>query len=235
MYAEDKILIGCNENVCVELLPKLANRHGLIAGATGTGKTITLKTLAESFSDMGVPVFLADMKGDISGLAKIGSETDKIKTNVEKYGLAAKGFKCQAYPVEFWDLVGVKGLPVRVSLSEMGPTLLGKILNLSEAQQGVLNIVFKVADEKSLLIIDMKDLKSMINHVVENKAEYESEYGAIADKSANTILRSLITLEDQGGNDFFGEPALVLDDFMRVDDNGKGIINIRCSKIIPVT
>ena len=226
MYAEDKILIGCNENVCVELLPKLANRHGLIAGATGTGKTITLKTLAESFSDMGVPVFLADMKGDISGLAKIGSETEKIKTNVDKYGLAAKGFKYQAYPVEFWDLFGVKGLPVRVSLSEMGPTLLGKILNLSEAQQGVLNIVFKVADEKSLLIIDMKDLKSMINHVVENKAEYESEYGAIADKSANTILRSLITLEDQGGNDFFGEPALILDDFMRVDDNGKGIINI---------
>ena len=226
MYAEDKILIGCNENINVELLPKLANRHGLIAGATGTGKTITLKTLAESFSDMGVPVFLADMKGDISGLAKIGSETEKIKTNVDKYGLAAKGFKYQAYPVEFWDLFGVKGLPVRVSLSEMGPTLLGKILNLSEAQQGVLNIVFKVADEKSLLIIDMKDLKSMINHVVENKAEYESEYGAIADKSANTILRSLITLEDQGGNDFFGEPALILDDFMRVDDNGKGIINI---------
>ena len=226
MYAEDKILIGCNENINVELLPKLANRHGLIAGATGTGKTITLKTLAESFSDMGVPVFLADMKGDISGLAKIGSETEKIKTNVDKYGLAAKGFKYQAYPVEFWDLFGVKGLPVRVSLSEMGPTLLGKILNLSEAQQGVLNIVFKVADEKSLLIIDMKDLKSMINHVVENKAEYESEYGAIADKSANTILRSMITLEDQGGNDFFGEPALILDDFMRVDDNGKGIINI---------
>ncbi len=226
MYADDKILIGCNENVCVELQPKLANRHGLIAGATGTGKTITLKTLAESFSDMGVPVFLADMKGDISGLAKIGSETEKIKTNVEKYGLAAKGFKYQAYPVEFWDLFGSKGLPVRVSLSEMGPTLLGKILNLSEAQQGVLNIVFKVADEKSLLIIDMKDLKSMINHVVENKAEYESAYGAIAEKSANTILRSLITLEDQGGNEFFGEPALVLDDFMRVDDNGKGIINV---------
>ena len=226
MYAEDKILIGCNENVCVELQPKLANRHGLIAGATGTGKTITLKTLAESFSDMGVPVFLADMKGDISGLAKIGSETEKIKTNVEKYGLAAKGFKYQAYPVEFWDLFGAKGLPVRVSLSKMGPTLLGKILNLSEAQQGVLNIVFKVADEKSLLIIDMKDLKSMINHVVENKAEYESTYGAIAEKSANTILRSLITLEDQGGNEFFGEPALVLDDFMRVDDNGKGIINV---------
>ena len=226
MYAEDKILIGCNDNTCVSLSPKLANRHGLIAGATGTGKTITLKTLAESFSDMGVPVFLADMKGDISGLAKIGSETEKIKTNVEKYGLVAKGFKYQAYPVEFWDLFGQKGLPVRVTLSEMGPVFLSKILNLSEAQQGVLNIVFRVADAESLLIIDLKDLKSMINHVVANKDKYESEYGAIAEKTANTILRSLITLEDQGGNDFFGEPALDLNDFMKVDENGKGIINV---------
>ncbi|WP_459538318.1 helicase HerA-like domain-containing protein [Methanobrevibacter sp.] len=226
MFAEDKILIGCNENTEVFLLPKLANRHGLIAGATGTGKTITLKTLAESFSDLGVPVFLADMKGDISGLAKLGSETDKIKTNVEKYGLAAKGFKYEAYPVEFWDLFGEKGLPVRVTLSEMGPTLLSKILNLSEAQEGVLNIVFKVADEESLLIIDLKDLKSMINHVVENKDQYESQYGAIAEKSANTILRSLLKMEDQGGNDFFGEPALELSDFMKLDDNGKGVINV---------
>ena len=226
MFAEDKILIGCNENTEVFLLPKLANRHGLIAGATGTGKTITLKTLAESFSDLGVPVFLADMKGDISGLAKLGSETDKIKTNVEKYGLAAKGFKYEAYPVEFWDLFGEKGLPVRVTLSEMGPTLLSKILNLSEAQEGVLDIVFKVADEESLLIIDLKDLKSMINHVVENKDQYESQYGAIAEKSANTILRSLLKLEDQGGNDFFGEPALELGDFMKLDDNGKGVINV---------
>ena len=226
MFAEDKILIGCNENTEVFLLPKLANRHGLIAGATGTGKTITLKTLAESFSDLGVPVFLADMKGDISGLAKIGSETDKIKTNLEKYGLAAKGFKYEAYPVEFWDLFGEKGLPVRVTLSEMGPTLLSKILNLSEAQEGVLDIVFKVADEESLLIIDLKDLKSMINHVVENKDQYESQYGAIAEKSANTILRSLLKMEDQGGNDFFGEPALELGDFMKLDDNGKGVINV---------
>ena len=226
MFAEDKILIGCNENTEVFLLPKLANRHGLIAGATGTGKTITLKTLAESFSDLGVPVFLADMKGDISGLAKLGSETDKIKTNVEKYGLAAKGFKYEAYPVEFWDLFGEKGLPVRVTLSEMGPTLLSKILNLSEAQEGVLDIVFKVADEESLLIIDLKDLKSMINHVVENKDQYESQYGAIAEKSANTILRSLLKMEDQGGNDFFGELALELGDFMKLDDNGKGVINV---------
>ena len=226
MFTEGKILIGCNENTDVFLLPKLANRHGLIAGATGTGKTVTLKVLAESFSDLGVPVFLADMKGDISGLAKIGSGNDFITKNRERYGLDDKGFKFKEYPVEFWDLFGQKGLPVRVTLSEMGPVLLSKILNLSEAQSGVLNIVFKVADEKSLPIIDLKDLKSMINHVVENKAAYEGEYGAIAEKSANTILRSLITLEDQGGNDFFGEPALELADFMQVDDNGCGVINI---------
>ncbi|MBR6024196.1 MAG: DUF853 family protein [Methanobrevibacter sp.] len=218
MFVEDKILIGGD----VYLLPKMANRHGLIAGATGTGKTITLKTLAESFSDLGVPVFLADMKGDVSGLAKTGEMNDNVAKRIE--GLDS--FKLKSYPVEFWDLFGQKGLPVRVSLSEMGPTLLSKILNLTEAQSGVLNIVFKVADEESLLIIDIKDLKSMINHVVENKDVYEPKYGAIAAKSANTILRNLLTLEDQGGNDFFGEPALDLNDFIRVDDSGCGVINI---------
>ena len=226
MFAEEKILIGCNENTDVFLLPKLANRHGLIAGATGTGKTVTLKVLAESFSDLGVPVFLADMKGDVSGLAKVGSGNDFITKNREKYGLDAKGFKFKEYPVEFWDLFGEKGLPVRVTLSEMGPVLLSKILNLSEAQAGVLNIIFRVADEHSLPIIDLKDLKSMINYVVENKDQFESQYGAIAEKSANTILRSLIALEDQGGNDFFGEPALELNDFMQLDDNGCGVINV---------
>lgn len=226
MYAEDKILIGCNETEKVFLLPKLANRHGLIAGATGTGKTVTLKVLAESFSDLGVPVFLADMKGDISGLAKIGSPNEIISKNVEAFSLNDMGFNFHEYPVEFWDLFGDKGLPVRITLSEMGPQLLSKILNLSEAQSGVLNIVFRVADEESLLIIDIKDLKSMINHVVENKDKYEGEYGAIAVKSANTILRSLITLEDQGGNAFFGQPALELNDFIQLDDNGKGVINI---------
>ena len=218
MFVEDKILIGGD----VYLLPKMANRHGLIAGATGTGKTITLKTLAESFSDMGVPVFLADMKGDISGLAKPGEMNDNIAKRIE--GLDS--FKLKAYSVEFWDLFGQKGLPVRVTLSEMGPALLSKILNLTEAQSGVLNIVFKIADEKSLLIIDIKDLKSMINYVVENKEVYEPQYGAIAAKSANTILRNLLTLEDQGGNDFFGEPALDLNDFIKVDDSGCGVINI---------
>ena len=226
MFAENKILIGSNENKDVFLLPKVANRHGLIAGATGTGKTITLKTLAESFSDMGVPVFLADMKGDISGLAKTGQMNDKIQANVEKYGLAEKGFKFQNYPVEFWDLFGEKGIPIRVSISELGPTLLSKILNLTEAQEGVLNIVFRVADDESLLIIDLKDLKAMINHVVDNKDKYEGQYGSIATKSANTILRNLIALEDQGGNLFFGEPSLDLNDFIQIDDSGRGVINI---------
>lgn len=218
MFLEDKILIGGD----VYLLPKMANRHGLIAGATGTGKTITLKTLAESFSDMGVPVFLADMKGDISGLAKIGEMNDNVAKRIE----GIDSFKLKSYPVEFWDLFGQKGLPIRVTLSEMGPVLLSKILKLTEAQSGVLNIVFKVADDESLLIIDIKDLKSMINYVVEHKDVYEPQYGAIAAKSANTILRNLITLEDQGGNDFFGEPALELEDFIRVDDSGCGIINV---------
>ena len=226
MYAENNILVGANENTEVYLLSKLANRHGLIAGATGTGKTITLKTLAEAFSDMGVPVFLADMKGDVSGLAKVGEASSKTTERMEKYNLADKGFVFKSYPVEFWDLYGEKGLPIRVTISEMGPQLLSKILNLTEAQEGVLNIVFRVADEENLLLIDIKDLKSMINHVSENAEIYESTYGAIAKKSATTLLRSLLTLEEQGGDIFFGEPALDLADFMQCNDEGKGIINI---------
>ncbi len=226
MYAENNILVGANETTEVYLLSKLANRHGLIAGATGTGKTVTLKTLAEAFSDMGVPVFLADMKGDVSGLAKVGEANAKITERMEKYSLADKGFVFKSYPVEFWDLYGEKGLPIRVTISEMGPQLLSKILNLSEAQEGVLNIVFRVADDENLLLIDLKDLKSMINHVSDNAELYESQYGAVAKKSATTLLRSILTLEDQGGDLFFGEPALELSDFMQCNDEGKGIINV---------
>ena len=206
MYAENNILVGANENTEVYLLSKLANRHGLIAGATGTGKTVTLKTLAEAFSDMGVPVFLADMKGDVSGLAKVGEPNAKVTERMEKYKLADKGFVFKSYPVEFWDLYGEKGLPIRVTISEMGPQLLSKILNLSE--------------------IDLKDLKSMINHVSDNAELYESQYGAVAKKSATTLLRSILTLEDQGGDLFFGEPALELSDFMQCNDEGKGMINV---------
>ena len=226
MYAENNILVGANENTEVYLLSKLANRHGLIAGATGTGNTVTLKTLAEAFSDMGVPVFLADMKGDVSGLAKVGEPNAKVTERMEKYKLADKGFVFKSYPVEFWDLYGEKGLPIRVTISEMGPQLLSKILNLSEAQEGVLNIVFRVADDENLLLIDLKDLKSMINHVSDNAELYESQYGAVAKKSATTLLRSILTLEDQGGDLFFGEPALELSDFMQCNDEGKGMINV---------
>lgn len=226
MYAENNILVGANENTEVYLLSKLANRHGLIAGATGTGKTITLKTLAEAFSDMGVPVFLADMKGDVSGLAKVGEPNSKVTERMEKYNLADKGFVFKSYPVEFWDLYGEKGLPIRVTISEMGPQLLSKILNLSEAQEGVLNIVFRVADDENLLLIDIKDLKSMINHVSDNAELYENQYGAVAKKSATTLIRSLLTLEEQGGDIFFGEPALELSDFMQCNDEGKGMINV---------
>ena len=226
MYAENNILVGANENTEVYLLSKLANRHGLIAGATGTGKTITLKTLAEALSDMGVPVFLADMKGDVSGLAKVGEPNSKVTERMEKYNLADKGFVFKSYPVEFWDLYGEKGLPIRVTISEMGPQLLSKILNLSEAQEGVLNIVFRVADDENLLLIDIKDLKSMINHVSDNAELYENQYGAVAKKSATTLIRSLLTLEEQGGDIFFGEPALELSDFMQCNDEGKGMINV---------
>lgn len=226
MYSENSILIGCNDEITVKLLPKLANRHGLIAGATGTGKTITIKTLAESFSDMGVPVFLADMKGDISGLSKSGQQSENVEKRVQKYSLQDKGFGYKAYPVEFWDLYGERGLPVRVTISEIGPILLSRILNLTEAQQAVLNVVFKVADEEALLLIDIKDLKSMINYVVENKDKYAPIYGEIPTRSANTILRSLLTLEDQGADNFFGEQSLELNDLMQCDDDGKGIINI---------
>lgn len=226
MYTENNILVGANENTEVYLLSKLANRHGLIAGATGTGKTITLKTLAEAFSDMGVPVFLADMKGDVSGLAKVGEPNSKVTERMEKYNLADKGFVFKSYPVEFWDLYGEKGLPIRVTISEMGPQLLSKILNLSEAQEGVLNIVFRVADDENLLLIDIKDLKSLINHVSDNAELYENQYGAVAKKSATTLIRSLLTLEEQGGDIFFGEPALELSDFMQCNDEGKGMINV---------
>ncbi len=226
MYTDGKILVGCNDDTQVYLLPKLANRHGVIAGATGTGKTVTVKTLSESFSDMGVPVFLADMKGDVAGLAKMGEASGKVQERVEKYSLQEKGFTYKSYPVELWDLLGEKGLPIRVSISEIGPMLLSRILNLTEAQQGVLNVVFRVADEEGLLIIDIKDLKSMINYVTENKDKYQSQYGNIDTRSANTIIRALLNLEDQGGNQFFGEPALDLNDLIQCDDQGKGMINI---------
>lgn len=223
MLEQGKILIGKGDEP-IYLLPGLANRHGLIAGATGTGKTVTLKVLAESFSDAGVPVFLADVKGDLSSLALAGTENPKVRERLEKLGV--EGFLYKSYPVRFWDLFGQGGHPVRTTISEMGPTLLARLLGLNDTQTGILNIVFRIADERGLLLIDLKDLRSMIQYVADNAKQFTLEYGNITAQSAGAILRSLIALEDQGGTQFFGEPDLNIRDWMQTDQQGRGYINI---------
>lgn len=223
MFSNDKILIG-KGSVPIYLLPQMANRHGLIAGATGTGKTVTLKVLAESFSDMGVPVFLADMKGDLAGLSVKGMPNPKVEERISK--LALDGFSYASFPVQFWDLFGQEGHPVRTAVSEMGALLLARILGLNETQSGVLNIVFRIADEKGLLLLDLKDLKSMIQYVGENSSEFTLAYGNISRQTVGAILRSLVSLEDQGGELFFGEPALEIKDWMKTAYDGRGFINI---------
>ena len=201
-----------------------ANRHGVINGATGTGKTITLKVLAESFSEAGVPVFLADIKGDLSGMCKKGEMNDNISSRLEKLGI--EEFNMQSFPTHFFDVFGKEGHPVRTTISEMGPTLLARILELTEAQTGVLSIVFRIADDNGWILEDLKDLQSMIKYVGDHAKEYSTEYGNIAKASVGAIQRALLQLEDEGGNLFFGEPALDLNDFMTCDDNGYGYINV---------
>ncbi len=223
MYCDNKIWIAKGE-VPVYLLPNKANRHGLIAGATGTGKTVTLKVLAESFSDCGVPVFLADIKGDLAGLAVPGSENPKVQERVKNLGV--EGFKYSSYPVRFWDIFGEGGHPVRTTVSEMGALLLSRLLGLNDTQTGVLNIVFRIADDKGLMLIDLKDLRAMIQYVGEHAKEFTLQYGTISTQSAGAILRSLIALEDQGGNLFFGEPELEVSDWMQTSAEGLGYINI---------
>lgn len=200
------------------------NRHGLIAGATGTGKTITLKVLAEQLSQRGIPVFLADIKGDLASLAKAGSLEGKVAERVESLGLT--DFSNQAYPVRLWDVFEKDGTPVRSTITEMGPLLLGRLLDLNDTQSGILNIAFKIADEQGMALIDMKDLKALLQHMGENASSYSSQYGNITKQSIGAIQRSLMVLEDQGGDLFFGEPALDLHDFMQLDPAGKGYINI---------
>jgi len=210
----------------ISLLPKMANRHGLIAGATGTGKTVTLRVLAEQLSRIGVPIFMADIKGDLSGIPFSGKkgENPKVDERVQKLGL--KDFSFGAYPAVFWDVFGEQGHPVRTTISEMGPLLLSRILMLNEIQSGVLNIVFKIADDNGLLLLDLKDLKAMAQFVGDQAEQFKTKYGNISAASIGAIQRSLLTLEEQGGNKFFGEPALNLQDFMQTDTAGKGIINI---------
>ncbi len=226
MFYEGKIWAGKSGDEKLCILPKMANRHGIIAGATGTGKTITLKVLAESFSDGGVPVFLADVKGDLAGMCRPGADSEDMQKRIEKFGLAEAGFSYHSYPTCFWDIFGEKGLPLRTTVTEMGPTLLARLMDLTETQTDILSVVFKIADDEGLLLIDIKDLRSMLNYVAENNKEYSAEYGNMPKQSINSILRNLVALEEQGGEQFFGEPALDIRDWFRTDYNGKGIINI---------
>ena len=220
----DKILIGKNENEEAYLLLEKANRHGLITGASGTGKTVTSKVMAEKFSDAGVAVFMADVKGDLSGTAQKGEMNDNIIKRVES--LKLDDFEVKDYPVRFWDVYREKGLPIRFKVSEVGPDILSLMLGLSEAQEGVLNLLFKIAEDENLELDDLKDLKSALNYIGENRKKYTLDYGNITTQSIGVILRSLNTLENQGLNKFFGEPELEIKDFVTVLDDGRGVINI---------
>ena len=218
----DPILIAQSKEQ-IFLLPKMANRHGLIAGATGTGKTVTLQTLAENFSARGVAVFMADVKGDLAGLSQAGGNNPKLLERAKE--LKIDDFKGEAYPVVFWDVFGEQGHPVRATVSEMGPLLLARLLELNDTQEGVLNMVFKIADENGWLLLDLKDLRSMLQYVADNADQFKTQYGNISAASAGAIQRSLLALESQGADKFFGEPALNLDDLMQTQ-SGKGVINI---------
>ncbi len=223
VQATPALLIARGKND-ISLLPKMANRHGLIAGATGTGKTVSLRVLAENFSSIGVPVFMSDIKGDLSGLPLPGGENPKVVERVQKLGL--KSFNFEGYPTVFWDVFGEQGHPVRTTISEMGPLLLSRILMLNEIQSGVLTIIFKIADDNGLLLLDLKDLKAMARYVGDNAEQFKTQYGNISAASVGAIQRNLLTIEEQGGDKFFGEPALNLQDFMQTDKAGKGTINI---------
>ncbi len=208
----------------LQLLPGLANRHGLIAGATGTGKTVTLQRIAESLSRIGVPVFMADVKGDLAGLSQKGEPKPKIEERIKQLGIENFGYA--ACPVVFWDAFGAQGHPVRATISEMGPLLLARLLNLNDTQQGVLTLVFKIADDNGLLLLDLKDLRAMLQFVGENAKNFTTQYGNISAASIGAIQRGLLEIDQQGGDKFFAEPALNIQDLMQTDSKGQGVINI---------
>lgn len=208
----------------LHITPRMANRHGLITGATGTGKTVTLQVLAESFSLQGVPVFMTDIKGDLSGVSKAGIPGNKIKERIEKLGL--EGYENMGFPVCFWDVFGKQGHPMRTTISEMGPLLLSRLLNLNDTQEGVLNLAFKIADDANLLLLDLKDLTSLLEYIGKNRNEFTLSYGNISAASIGSIQRNLIVLEQQGAEHFFGEPAFDIYDLMQTDATGKGVLNI---------
>ena len=223
MYIDGKLQIA-KATEPVYLYPQLANRHGLISGATGTGKTVTLKTIAQSMSDAGIPTFLADIKGDVSGVAVAGEATEKLVIRLA--GLGITDYDFHGCPTRFWDVYGEAGLPVRTTITEMGPILLARLLGLSEVQEGVLNIIFHIADDNGLLLLDLKDLRTMVNYVGEHAKEYTLSYGQIATQSIGAIQRALLQLQDAGGDVFFGEPALDINDWLKCDSEGKGYINV---------
>lgn len=226
MYDQQAIWVGSSGDAHCNLRLKQANRHGLIAGATGTGKTVTLKVMAESFSDAGVPVFLADVKGDLAGMCRPGEDSADMQERIARFGLAEAGFRYRAYPTEFWDIFGKKGLPLRTTVSEFGPLLFSRLLELNKIQSDLLEIIFRIADEEGLLLLDMKDLKAMVRYVEDNAEIYRDTYGNIGKASTGAILRALVALEGKGGEQFFGEPALQISDWMRVDAEGRGYVNI---------
>ena len=206
------------------LLPQMANRHGLIAGATGTGKTVTLQVLAENFSAMGIPVFMADVKGDLTGISQPGGQNPKVTARIKE--LALDAYEFSGCPVTLWDVFGEQGHPIRTTVSEMGPLLFSRLLQLNEVQAGVLTLVFKIADERGLLLLDLKDLRAIVQYVGEHASDFTTQYGNISTASIGAIQRGLLNLESQGGDKFFGEPALNLDDFMQTDGHGNGVVNI---------
>ena len=223
MYIDGKLQIA-KATEPVYIYTQLANRHGLISGATGTGKTVTLKTIAQSMSDAGIPTFLADIKGDVSGVAVAGEATEKLVIRLA--GLGITDYDFHGCPTRFWDVYGEAGLPVRTTITEMGPILLARLLGLSEVQEGVLNIIFHIADDNGLLLLDLKDLRTMVNYVGEHAKEYTLSYGQIATQSIGAIQRALLQLQDAGGDVFFGEPALDINDWLKCDSEGKGYINV---------
>lgn len=206
------------------IIPRMANRHGLIAGATGTGKTVTLQVMAENFSRAGVPVFMADVKGDLSGISKPGKPNEKIEERLKKLKISDHVY--EGYPVMFWDLYGKSGHPIRTTVTDMGPVLLSRILNLNDTQTGTLNLIFKIADDNGLPILDIKDLRAMLQFVGDNASEFNTEYGRVSTASVGAIQRSILELQNQGAELFFGEPALNIEDFIQTDEKGKGYINI---------
>lgn len=225
MYIDNRLLIGKTEaGKELVILPQMANRHGVITGASGSGKTITLKVMAESFSEAGVPVFLADVKGDLAGTAVTGEVNESIQKRLDK--LSIKGFEAKAFPVRFWDLYGQSGHPLRATVESVGPEVLSIMLGLSEAQEGNLAIAFAIAKDENLALIDLKDLRSVLSYVSENKDQYTVKYGNITTQSIGVIQRSLLTLENQGANHFFGQPALNINDFFSLDTDGRGVINV---------